>query len=107
MTVERTGLLGGEVWLNGRMVVTRQDLGRNPNVWSAWWDIHQHEHRVEWLIQALTHETPSIRRTAGDELKSITREYFGYYDDLPPKERERAQARYFQWWREEGQYRFR
>ncbi len=89
------------------MVVTRQDLGRNPNVWSAWWDIHQHEHRVEWLIQALTHETPSIRRTAGDELKSITREYFGYYDDLPPKERERAQARYFQWWREEGQYRFR
>ena len=89
------------------MIVTRQDLGRNPSVWSAWWEMHANEHRVEWLIQSLTHEVPSIRRAAGDELKMLTREYFGYYDDLPPKERERAQARYVQWWRDEGQYRFR
>lgn len=89
------------------MVVTRQDLGRNPDVWTAWWELHRGQHRIEWLIQALTHETPSIRRAAGDELKSITREYFGYYDDLPPRERERAQARYLEWWQEDGQYRFR
>lgn len=89
------------------MIVTRQDLGRNPSVWTAWWEMHSKEHRVEWLIQSLTHEVPSIRRAAGDELKMLTREYFGYYDDLPPKERERAQARYVQWWKDEGQYRFR
>ncbi len=89
------------------MVVTRQDLGKNPDVWTAWWGLHQDEHRIVWLIQALTHETPSIRRAAGDELKMLTREYFGYYDDLPLKERERAQARYLEWWRDDGQYRFR
>ena len=89
------------------MIVSRQDLGRNPQVWTAWWELHQHENRVVWLIQSLTHETPSIRRAAADELKALTREYFGYYDDLPPRERERAQARYLQWWSDEGQYRFR
>lgn len=89
------------------MIVTRQDLGRNPQVWTAWWELHQSEHRVEWLIQSLTHDTPSIRRAAGDELKHLTREYFGYYDDLPLRERERAQSRYAQWWQDDGQYRFR
>ncbi len=89
------------------IVVTRQDLGRSPDVWMAWWAGHQSEHRIEWLIRALTHESSSIRRAAGDELKLVTREYFGYYDDLPPRERERAQERYATWWREEGRYRFR
>ena len=89
------------------MIVTRQDLGRLPDVWTVWWEQHRDEHRVEWLIQALTHDTASIRRAAGDELKMLTREYFGYYDDLPPRERERAQQRYADWWREDGQYRFR
>jgi hypothetical protein len=89
------------------MLVTRQDLGRSSEVWTAWWEQHKHEHRVEWLIQALTHDMPSIRRAAGDELKLVTREYFGYYDDLPAREREKAQAAYRQWWIEEGQYRFR
>src|SRR5262249_39396231 len=89
------------------IVVTRQDLGRNPDVWRHWWDAHQHEHRIEWLIRALTHESSSIRRAAGDELKLVTREYFGYYDDLPQRERERAQERYLTWWREEGRYKFR
>jgi hypothetical protein len=37
-------------------------------------------------------------------VKLLTRRLFGYYDDLPPKERERAQVRYLQWWRDEGQY---
>lgn len=89
------------------IVVTRQDLGRIADVWRHWWDAHQHEHRIEWLIHALTHESSSIRRAAGDELKLITREYFGYYDDLPPRERERAQERYLAWWRDEGRYKFR
>jgi hypothetical protein len=89
------------------IVVTRQDLGRIPDVWRHWWDAHQHEHRVEWLIRSLTHESASIRRAAGDELKLVTREYFGYYDDLPQRERERAQERYLTWWREEGRYKFR
>jgi len=30
--------------------------------------------------------------------KAITKEYFGYYDDLPKRDRDRAQARYHEWW---------
>ena len=86
--------------------IARDDLGRDPRAWSAWWARNSERHRVEWLIDALTHEQPPIRRAAGDELKALTREYFGYYDDLPRRERERAQARYREWWRSEGHARF-
>ncbi|MFO0616451.1 MAG: hypothetical protein U0414_27915 [Polyangiaceae bacterium] len=88
------------------LLITRQDLGPNAGVWHAWWDANRHKNRIEWLIDALTHETPSLRRAAGDELKQLTNEYFGYYDDLPPRERERAQQKYREWWRDEGQFRF-
>ena len=88
-------------------LVTRQDFGRDPNRWSEWWAANAGRHRVEWLVDALMHELPSMRRAAGDELKQLTREYFGYYDDLPKKERERAPARYREWWDREGHKRFR
>jgi hypothetical protein len=52
-------------------------------------------------------EEPALRRAAGEELKVITKEYFGYYDDLPKRERERAQQRYRDWWTTEGRLRFR
>lgn len=89
------------------MLIARQDLGVNVKSWEAWWLLNRHKHRIEWLIDALTHDTASVRRAAGDELKQITKEYFGYYDDLPPRERERAQQKYREWWADEGQFRFR
>jgi hypothetical protein len=58
------------------------------------------------LIDALEAETPGIRRAAGDELKTLTQETFGYYDDLPKRERERAQQRFRDWWASEGRARF-
>jgi HEAT repeat protein len=88
------------------MIVTRQDLGRDARKWQAWWAQNATRHRVEWLMDALMHEVPAIRRAAGDELKAITKEYFGYYDDLPRKEREKAQQRYRDWWGAEGRLRF-
>ncbi len=89
------------------LLIARQDFGPSSRDWTAWWDENREKRRVEWLIDALTHETPSLRRAAGDELKQITNEYFGYYDDLPPRDRERAQQKYRDWWSEEGQFRFR
>jgi len=88
------------------MTVTRQDLGRDPKKWQAWWAQNGGRHRVEWLIDALMHEVPAIRRAAGDELKTLTKEYFGYYDDLPRKEREKAHQRYREWWTTEGRLRY-
>jgi len=32
---------------------------------------------------------------------------FGYYDDLPKKERAKAQERYREWWESKGKARFR
>ncbi|MFO0758468.1 MAG: HEAT repeat domain-containing protein [Byssovorax sp.] len=88
------------------LLITRQDFGKDARRFKEWWTKNAGRHRIEWLIDALMHEQPSIRRAAGDELKLITKEYFGYYDDLPKRERERAQALYRAWWEREGQARF-
>lgn len=88
------------------LLIARQDFGKDPRRWKEWWRDHGLENRVEWLIDALMHEQPAIRRAAGDELKHLTKEYFGYYDDLPKKDRERAQGLYRAWWLKEGRLRF-
>jgi hypothetical protein len=88
------------------LLITRQDFGRDVRRWQEWWARNAGRHRIEWLIDALMHEQPSVRRAAGDELKLCTKEYFGYYDDLPKRERERAQALYRAWWDREGRARF-
>jgi hypothetical protein len=87
-------------------VLARQDYGRDLSRWSDWWQRNGNRHRIEWLIDALMHDDANIRREAGDELKAITKEYFGYYDDLPKKERQKAQERYRDWWETKGKARF-
>jgi hypothetical protein len=86
---------------------TRQDHGADKVRWTQWWNGNGTCHRIEWLIDALMHESPEIRREAGDELKSLTKEYFGYYSDLPAAERERAQLQYREWWETRGRAKFR
>jgi len=87
-------------------LVARQDFGTSTEKWSAWWSAHKDHHRIEWLIDALMHDQAQIRAAAGEELKATTKEYFGYYDDLPKRERERAQSRYREWWNAIGRVRF-
>jgi hypothetical protein len=88
------------------VTITRQDFARDAVRWTAWWEQNANNHRIEWLIDSLMHEDAEIRRAAGDELKALTKEYFGYYDDLPRKERARAQSRYREWWETKGKARF-
>ncbi len=89
------------------VVLARQDYGLSAAAWEEWWRQNSARHRIEWLIDALMHESTDIRRAAGDELKSTTKEYFGYYDDLPLLERQKAQTRYREWWEAKGKARFR
>jgi hypothetical protein len=89
------------------VVLARQDYGRSAAAWEEWWRHNSARHRIEWLIDALLHDSADIRRAAGDELKSTTKEYFGYYDDLPVAERQKAQNRYREWWEAKGKARFR
>jgi hypothetical protein len=91
----------------GLVLLTRQDLGADARRWVKWWEQHALQHRIEWLIEALTHEVSEIRRAAGEELKAITKEYFGFAAELPARDRERAQQRYRDWWITEGKARFR
>jgi hypothetical protein len=89
------------------VAVTRQDFAGDARKWGSWWTANEKRHRIEWLIDALNHDVSDIRRAAGEELKALTKEYFGFSDDLPPRERERAQQRYRDWWVTEGRGRFR
>ncbi len=88
------------------IAITRQDHGLDTRKWLTWWGQNSNRHRIEWLIDALVDETQGIRRAAGEELKALTQETFGYYDDLPKRERERAQQRFRDWWASEGRARF-
>lgn len=91
----------------GLVVVTRHDLGRDPRPWLKWWDQNGRRHRIEWLIDALTHDVSEVRRAAGEELRVLSRQYFGYASELPSRDRERAQQRYRDWWITEGRARLR
>jgi hypothetical protein len=88
------------------VTITRHDFGTDAKRWAAWWEANSGRHRLEWLIDSLMHEQRAIRAASSEELRLLTKEYFGYYDDLPKRERERAQARYREWWETIGRVRF-
>lgn len=88
------------------ITLTREDLGTAPAPWKTWWNENRTRHRIEWLIEALMSESSNLRSAASEELKSLTKEYFGYYEDLPKRERARAQQRYREWWESRGKARF-
>jgi hypothetical protein len=88
------------------MTLARQDFGLDSDRWSEWWRQNKGRHRIEWLIDALGHEHRKMRLLAGEELKWITKESFGYFDDLPRRERERSQKRFRDWWENIGRVRF-
>ena len=87
-------------------MLARQDFGRDVLAWRAWWSRNASRHRVEWLIDALVHEDAALRRESSNELRGLTKEYFGYAENLPERERARAQQRWRDWWATEGYVRF-
>ena len=75
-----------------------QDFNRSRKKWSAWYHKHGKEHRVVWLINALTHSSERLRRRAGEELKHLTQEQFGYEPGQSKRARVAAQKKYRTWW---------
>ncbi|HTR51729.1 MAG TPA: hypothetical protein VMJ10_13530 [Kofleriaceae bacterium] len=88
------------------VALTAQDFGTSERKWRKWYDSARKRHRIEWLIDGLSHKEDAIRERAIDDLRRLTGEYFGYHHDLPRKEREQAAERWVAWWRETGQRRF-
>ncbi len=84
------------------VAITCEDLGDSSRRWAAWVERHQKEHRVEWLIEALTGSDDHLRARAGEELKSLTQQYFGYHSGASRREREVVQSKYRSWWEAQG-----
>ena len=82
--------------------IAKQDFGTSRRRWTAWWDRHGGDDRIEWLFEGLSHKSAEIRFSSSEELRLLTGEYFGYHFDLPRRERDRARARWQAWWNESG-----
>jgi hypothetical protein len=97
---------GGEHARRALTALTAQDFGASERKWRKWYDGARRRHRVEWLIEGLSHKEDPIRETAINALRRLTGEYFGYHHDLPRKERDAAAERWAAWWRDAGHRRF-
>jgi len=86
--------------------LTKQDFGTKARKWRAWWEKNRDRHRIEWMIDGLVHPDNDVRLSAAEELKRLTGEYFGYHHDLPKRDREEAQKRWYKWWEDAGKRRF-
>lgn len=88
------------------VAITCQDFGGSQEDWGHWMRGNLSRHRVEWLIESLNHKDPYLRAHAGEELKEVTQEYFGYVPNAPARDRDVAQRKYQTWWDQEGRFRF-
>ncbi len=96
----------GEHARRALVALTAQDFGSSERKWRKWFDGARKRHRIEWLIDGLTHKEDAIREAAINDLRRLTGEYFGYHHDLPRRERDQAAERWVHWWRDIGFRRF-
>ncbi|MCP4445613.1 MAG: hypothetical protein GY811_09780 [Myxococcales bacterium] len=86
--------------------LTNQDFGNSNRKWRSWWESNQGRHRIEWMLDGLSHKNAEIRKNASETLRSLTGEFFGYGHDLPKKERDKTRKLWEQWWKATGNERF-
>ena len=88
------------------VAMTAQDFALSERKWRKWYESQRKRHRIEWLIDGLSHRDDAIRETAINDLRRLTGEFFGYHYDLPRRDRDAAAARWMSWWRDSGHRRF-
>ena len=86
-------------------VATRQDFGTSIEEWTTWWNQNRERSRVEWLIDAITHDAPELHRAAFEELVPLSRDTFGFKEGQTKKDREQVQRRFAEWWAADGRVR--
>jgi len=100
---------GGDAAEVGRRALfqlTGQDLGNSNRKWRSWWEANQSRHRIEWMLDGLSHKNTEVRKHTSETLRSITGEFFGYGHDLPKKERDKTRKLWEEWWTKTGKERF-
>lgn len=79
-------------------VLARQDFGYDAKTWTTWWNNNVTRDRIEWVIDALDHRSPTIRQAASEELRLVSRLYVGNFDDDSYEARAKIQKKYRDWW---------
>jgi hypothetical protein len=87
-----------EAALEALCSITAKHHGYRPAKWKAWYADHGEQPRVVWVMDALKHRDPAVRRWAADELLRVTGHRIA-----PPPEGEKITPRYVlqaweQWW---------
>jgi len=62
----------------------------------------RHQRAVPMLIDALEDSNGQVRSSAATALTRITRQLFGPNDSATPEERQKAVARWREWWSKQG-----
>ncbi len=86
--------------------ITCQDFGRDARRWIDWYGANAGRHRVEWLMDALMHESVELRRLAGEALAPVVQQDLGYDAYESREERASAHVRYLLWWEQHGRVQF-
>jgi hypothetical protein len=87
-------------------LIAGQDFGSSSRRWRAWYEKNAPRHRVEWLIDSLTHADESVSGSSGSELQRLTQVYYGFAASASKRDREHTQLRYREWWESEGRAQF-
>ena len=82
--------------------LTRHNFGLDPGNWRDWWNHNRDQHRVEWLMAALTVDDEVNRQAAYEELFTMTGLSFGYQPDMALEDLVDTQDKFYDWWRRIG-----
>ncbi len=93
-----------EASLSALRDLTGHDHGRDLTAWRSWFHRNKTRHRMQWLIDALGSDVPSIRRRAHEELLRCSGERFAFTDDK--RGRKRLAEQWQAWWGTQGRFRF-
>jgi HEAT repeat protein len=91
-----------ETALEALCSITAKHHGYRPAKWKSWYEDHGEQPRVMWVMDALKHRDPAVRRWAADELTRVTGHRIP-----PPPEGEKITPRYVlhawdAWWTHHG-----
>lgn len=95
-----------DIGLEGLCSITGQQLGSRTSRWRSWYEGNRAQHRVEWIIGALSHKDIVVRAWASVELRRITGQPYALPVEGSKREREQVIKQWLDWWARQGRSSF-